>query len=499
MEVFLIRLLQFLLAISLLVLLHELGHFTFAKIFKVRVTKFYLFFNPKFHILSTYDTWVRRLFKMKPEVVPTKEVTVEQKEGEEPKKETVKEYVGTEYGLGWLPLGGYCAIDGMIDETNQKLSEETHPWEFRTKPTWQRLLIMIGGVLVNFLLALFIYSMILFHWGETYIPVEKMTDGMKFNAEAKALGFEDHDILVSTDRGPLKKFDDDLFRQVSKARQVNVIRQGQPFTINIPESADLNLLNMFKATPMFMRPFLPAVVDSVMPGTPAAEIGLQPGDSILAINGKTVDSHNEFTYEIERLSDVLATAKTAADSLKVRSIDLVIWRAEQAALATDSVPYVGDTLQAVLTPELQLGFVTMSKYEPTTFRYGFLESIPAGISYGWHKLSGYVSDMKYVFTSEGAKSLGGFGAIGSLFPEVWDWHRFWEMTAFLSIILAFMNILPIPALDGGHVLFLLYEIVTRRKPSENFMIRAEYIGFGLLILLMVVANLNDILRWLHVM
>ncbi|MBQ8096907.1 MAG: site-2 protease family protein [Prevotella sp.] len=499
MEVFLIRLLQFLLAISLLVLLHELGHFTFAKIFKVRVTKFYLFFNPKFHILSTYDTWVRRLFKMKPEVVPTKEVTVEQKEGEEPKKETVKEYVGTEYGLGWLPLGGYCAIDGMIDETNQKLSEETHPWEFRTKPTWQRLLIMIGGVLVNFLLALFIYSMILFHWGETYIPVEKMTDGMKFNAEAKALGFEDHDILVSTDRGPLKKFDDDLFRQVSKARQVNVIRQGQPFTINIPESADLNLLNMFKATPMFMRPFLPAVVDSVMPGTPAAEIGLQPGDSILAINGKTVDSHNEFTYEIERLSDVLATAKTAADSLKVRSIDLVIWRAEQAALATDSVPYVGDTLQAVLTPELQLGFVTMSKYEPTTFRYGFLESIPAGISYGWHKLSGYVSDMKYVFTSEGAKSLGGFGAIGSLFPEVWDWHRFWEMTAFLSIILAFMNILPIPALDGGHVLFLLYEMITRRKPSDQFMIRAEYVGFGILILLMVVANLNDILRWLGYM
>ncbi len=499
MEVFLIRLLQVLLAISLLVLLHELGHFTFAKIFKVRVTKFYLFFNPKFHILSTYDTWVRRLFKMKPEVVPTKEVTVEQKEGEEPKKETVKEYVGTEYGLGWLPLGGYCAIDGMIDETNQKLSEETHPWEFRTKPTWQRLLIMIGGVLVNFLLALFIYSMILFHWGETYIPVEKMTDGMKFNAEAKALGFEDHDILVSTDRGPLKKFDDDLFRQVSKARQVNVIRQGQPFTINIPESADLNLLNMFKATPMFMRPFLPAVVDSVMPGTPAAEIGLQPGDSILAINGKTVDSHNEFTYEIERLSDVLATAKTAADSLKVRSIDLVIWRAEQAALATDSVPYVGDTLQAVLTPELQLGFVTMSKYEPTTFRYGFLESIPAGISYGWHKLSGYVSDMKYVFTSEGAKSLGGFGAIGSLFPEVWDWHRFWEMTAFLSIILAFMNILPIPALDGGHVLFLLYEMITRRKPSDQFMIRAEYVGFGILILLMVVANLNDILRWLGYM
>ena len=498
MEVFLIRLLQFLMAISLLVLLHELGHFTFAKLFKVRVTKFYLFFNPKFHIASTYDKWVRRLLKLKPEVVPTKEVEVEDKEGNK-KTETVKEYVGTEYGLGWLPLGGYCAIDGMIDETNTKLSEETHPWEFRTKPVWQRLLIMIGGVLVNFLLALFIYSMILFTWGETYVPVEKMTDGMKFNQEAKALGFEDGDILLSTDRGSLKKFDDDLFREVSKARQVNVLRQGQPVTISIPEGTDLNLLNMFKATPMFMRPLMPAVVDSVIPQTAAAEIGLQKGDSILAINGKTVDSYNEFTDEIARLGDVLATVTTPADSMKVRSIELVIWRAGQAALATDSLPYTGDTLQATLSSDLKLGFVTMSKYEPTTFKYGFLESIPAGIGYGWHKLAGYVSDMKYVFTSEGAKSIGGFGAIGSLFPDTWDWHRFWEMTAFLSIILAFMNILPIPALDGGHVLFLLYEMITRRKPSEKFMIRAEYVGFGILILLMVVANLNDILRWLGYM
>ncbi len=522
MEVFLIRLLQFLMAISLLVLLHELGHFTFAKLFKVRVTKFYLFFNPKFHILSTYDTWVRRLLKLKPEVVPTKEVEAEEKEGEEPKKHTVKEYVGTEYGLGWLPLGGYCAIDGMIDETNQKLSEETHPWEFRTKPVWQRLLIMIGGVLVNFLLALFIYSMILFHWGETYVPVEKMSDGMKFNSEAKALGFQDGDILVSTDRGKLKKFDDDLFRQVSKARTVNVLRKGQEVAVNIPESADLNLLNMFKATPMFMRPFMPAVVDSVLPGTAAAEIGLQPGDSILAINGKAVDSYNEFTDEIARLSDVLAVAKTPYDSLKVRQVELVIARRVESEDTTAAVANMEsalqdtiavanstlntlhatlkrDTLQATLSSDLKLGFVTMSKYEAETFHYGFLESIPAGIGYGWHKLAGYVSDMKYVFTSEGAKSLGGFGAIGSLFPDVWDWHRFWEMTAFLSIILAFMNILPIPALDGGHVLFLLYEMITRRKPSEQFMVRAEYVGFGILVLLMVVANLNDILRWLGYM
>ena len=549
MEVFLIRLLQFLMAISLLVLLHELGHFTFAKLFGVRVTKFYLFFNPKFHIVSTYDTWVRRLLKLKPEVVPMKapEAPPSSPEGdtidssldsktkvapsgaEGGASGTEKEYVGTEYGLGWLPLGGYCAIDGMIDETNQKLSDDPKPWEFRTKPAWQRLLIMVGGVLVNFLLALFIYAMILFHWGETYVPVSEMKHGMEFNAEAKALGFQDGDVLVSTDRGPLKKWDDDLFREVSKAREVHVLRQGQPVTITIPETTELNLLNMFKATPMFMRVWMPAVADSVIPGTAAAQIGMAAGDSIVAINGIRVHSYNQFMDEIARLGDKLATVTTHADSMAVRQVELVIAKAPRApeaplsspegdtidpALETIEAPSgavggalgaVGgalgalDTLSVTLSPDLKLGFFARSLYEPTTFKYGFLESIPAGIKYGWHKLAGYVSDMKYVFTSEGAKSLGGFGAIGSLFPAEWDWHRFWEMTAFLSIILAFMNILPIPALDGGHVLFLLYEMITRRKPSEKFMIRAEYVGFGILILLMVVANLNDILRWVGVM
>ena len=490
------------LAISLLVLLHELGHFTFAKLFKVRVTRFYLFFNPQFHLMSTYDTWVRRLLKLKPEVVPVKK----DEDGNE-----IKEYVDTEYGLGWLPLGGYCAIDGMIDETNQKLSEETHPWEFRTKPVWQRLLIMIGGVLVNFLLALFIYSMILFYWGDTYIPVGEIN--MKFNEEAKSYGFRDGDVLVAADGKLFKDFSADLYRMISEAHDVEVSRNGKHEHVSLP--GDLNLLNMLKSEPRFVEPFLPAKIDSVLPGSPAEKIGLEAGDHILSLNGRPIDSHNTFLFELGRLSDQLAVAKTHEDSMKVRTVTLTFKGTQRDTLQSThtindtevSVPvahaaYGVFTKQVVLTEELKLGFMApalSSLYKPYTREYGFFESIPAGIKYGWHVLAGYVDDMKYVFTADGAKSLGGFGAIGSLFPPMWDWYMFWKMTAFLSIILAFMNILPIPALDGGHVLFLLYEAITRRKPSEQFMIRAEYVGFGILILLMVVANLNDILRWLGYM
>ena len=228
-----------------------------------------------------------------------------------------------------------------------------------------------------------------------------------------------------------------------------------------------------------------------MSNSPAAEIGLQKGDKIIALNGKPIDSYNAFTEQIGVLEDMMTAAESQADSLKIRTATIVI---EHEAVA--------DTATIMLTPDLKVGFFVKTLagiYEPYTREYGFFESIPAGIKYGWNVLAGYVGDMKYVFTADGAKSLGGFGAIGSLFPPVWDWYLFWKMTAFLSIILAFMNILPIPALDGGHVLFLMYEMITRRKPSETFMIRAEYVGFGLLILLMVFANLNDILRWLGYM
>ena len=436
MEEFLIRLLQFMLAISLLVLLHEGGHFFFSKLFGVRVEKFYLFFDPWFH-----------LFEFKPK-----------------KSDTT-------YGIGWLPLGGYCKISGMIDESfdTEQMKQPAQPWEFRTKPAWQRLLIMIGGVLVN--------------------------------SEAKKLGFQDHDILVGYDGKDFGKFNVDVYRHIADAQTVQVVRNQTDSTgkivaskkIDVKMPGDMSLLTMLKEEPVFARPFIPAEIDSVLPGSPAMKAGIKKGDRLVAINDKPIDSWNEFNYQRGVLVDMLATAQSPADSMKVRNANVVV---EHAGTKTI------DSLKIVLTPELLLGVTQTSiatYYKPTDVNYGFFESIPAGIAYGWNTLKGYVSDLRYVFSAEGAKSLGGFGAIGSLFPPTWDWHSFWLMTAFLSIILAFMNILPIPALDGGHVLFLIYEMITGRKPSEKFLLYAEYVGFGILILLMVVANLNDILRWLGYM
>ena len=472
MEIFLIKALQFMLAISLLVLLHEGGHFFFSKLFGVRVEKFYLFFDPWFS-----------LFKFKPK-----------------KSDTT-------YGIGWLPLGGYCKISGMIDESmdTEQMKQPAQPYEFRSKPAWQRLLIMIGGVLVNFLLALFIYAMCLFTWGEDYIRPKDMAQGMLFNKEAKALGFQDHDILVGTNLGEFKDAKADMYRGLANATEVYVIRDGKQLTINTP--GDLDLLSMLKNVPMFVQPYVPAVVDSVSPKSAAERMGLRKSDRILSLNGKQIDSFSAFTYEAGRSTDMFTCAQTHADTVKALAAVLTVER--QVEGKTDTL-----TLKGQFDAVSEGGFSPLSKGEPmrlvlgympqqpqykvTHVDYGFFESFPAGVKYGCKVLSGYVGDMKYLFSAEGAKSLGGFGAIGSLFPSQWDWHSFWLMTAFLSIILAFMNILPIPALDGGHVLFLLYEMIARRKPSENFMIYAEYIGIGVLLLLMVMANLNDILRFLHI-
>lgn len=460
------------LAISLLVLLHEGGHFFFSKLFGVRVEKFYLFFDPWFS-----------LFKFKPK-----------------KSDTT-------YGIGWLPLGGYCKISGMIDESmdTEQMKQPAQPYEFRSKPAWQRLLIMIGGVLVNFLLALFIYAMCLFTWGEDYIRPKDMAQGMLFNKEAKALGFQDHDILVGTNLGEFKDAKADMYRGLANATEVYVIRDGKQLTINTP--GDLDLLSMLKNVPMFVQPYVPAVVDSVSPKSAAERMGLQKSDRILSLNGKQIDSFSAFTYEAGRSTDMFTCAQTHADTVKALAVVLTVERQVEGKTDTltlkgqfDAVSAGGFSPLSKGEPmRLVLGYMPQQpQYKVTHIDYGFFESFPAGVKYGCKVLSGYVGDMKYLFSAEGAKSLGGFGAIGSLFPSQWDWHSFWLMTAFLSIILAFMNILPIPALDGGHVLFLLYEMIARRKPSENFMIYAEYIGIGVLLLLMVMANLNDILRFLHI-
>ena len=444
METFLIRALQLIMSLSLLVIIHEGGHFLFARLFKTRVEKFCLFFDPWF-----------TLFKFKP------------KNSE------------TEYGIGWLPLGGYVKIAGMIDESmdTEQMKQPVQPWEFRAKPAWQRLLIMVGGVLFNFLLALFIYSMILFTWGDEYVPLQKAPLGMDFNETAKAIGFRDGDILVSADGVPFERYGGDMLTSIVDARQVTVLRDGQEASVYIPEDMMERLLADSVRFASFRYPF---VIDSIMPGQPAALAGLQPGDSITQLDGRNI-AYFDFKEEM------LNRQKAANDSTS-RLLTLTYVRAGVA----DTVTLTADSLYQIgVAASLQT-----NKLLPVVKKeYSFFASIPAGVTLGVNTLKGYVSQMKYLFSKEGAKQLGGFGTIGSIFPATWDWYQFWYMTAFLSIILAFMNILPIPALDGGHVLFLIYEIVARRKPSDKFMERAQMVGMFLLFGLLIWANFNDILRF----
>ncbi len=450
METFLIRALQLILCFALLILLHEGGHFFFAKLFKVRVEKFCLFFDPWF-----------TLFKFKPK-----------------KSDTT-------YGIGWLPLGGYVKISGMIDESmdREQMRQPVKPWEFRAKPAWQRLLIMVGGVLVNFITAFAIYAAVLFTWGESYIPIRNYTHGFKFNEQAQELGFRDGDILLGTDTKTFTKFDGNVYRDLSEARSATVLRNGKEVVISLP--GGLNMLEMIKQQPRFVDVLIPSKVGGVAQGSPAEKAGIRAGDHIVGFNGKALHTLNEYSLVRGSMDDVLASA-THADSLRLRQATLLVKRAATG---------VTDTLTLRLDADYKMGINWHSplrdEYKAVTRHYGFFESIPAGIRHGWQVLSGYVDDLKYLFTADGAKSVGSFGAIGSLFPSTWEWSVFWEMTAFISLILAFMNILPIPALDGGHVFFLLYEVITRRKPSDAFMERAQTVGMTLLLLLMLLAIFND--------
>ena len=439
METFLIRALQLILSLSILVLVHEFGHFIFARIFKVRVEKFYLFFDPWFS-----------LFKFKPK------------------------NSDTEYGIGWLPLGGYCKISGMIDESMDKeaMAQPAKPYEFRSKPAGQRLMIMIAGVLFNFLLALFIYSMVLYTWGETYLPLKNMKHGMYYSEAFQEVGFRDGDILLKANNEELDRLDQSSFRKVVEASNVTVLRDGVETVIPIPEDMMQRFMREGKG---FASPDrVPMVVKKLSEkDSPAATAGLQPGDSIVSINGQA-------TPLFEDVAEML-------DQNKGKDITLGFYRN-------------GMEQSVVIQPDTagKIGVYLMSKtdlYPTVTRTYGFFESFPAGVRLGINTLKGYVNDMKYVFTKEGASSLGGFGTIGSIFPAVWDWQKFWMQTAFLSIILAFMNILPIPALDGGHVMFLLYEVIARRKPSDKFLEYAQITGMFLLFALLIYANGNDIFRF----
>ena len=441
METFLVKALQLILSLSILVLVHEFGHFIFARIFKVRVEKFYLFFDPWFSI-----------FKFKPK------------------------NSDTEYGVGWLPLGGYCKISGMIDESMDKeaMAQPPKPYEFRSKPAGQRLMIMVAGVLFNFLLALFIYSMVLFTWGDTFLPLKNVKAGMDYSETFHNVGFQDGDILLKADDTELERFGEDCFRRVLNAQTVTVLRGGVETVIPIPEDMAQRVMRDKKGFASYRFPMVVRELGKTESGeSPAAVAGLQPGHSIVSINGIVTPSF----YEV---GEVLAQNKD-------KDVLVGFYRAgipQTLTLHTDTAGKMG--IYSVSPFDM---------YQTVTRKYGFFESFPAGVMLGVNTLKGYVSDMKYVFTKEGASSLGGFGTIGSLFPAEWDWHSFWMKTAFLSIILAFMNILPIPALDGGHVMFLLYEVIARRKPSDKFLEYAQVTGMFLLFALLIYANGNDIFRF----
>ena len=432
----LIKAAQFILSLSLLIVAHEMGHFLFARLFKTRVEKFYLFFDPWFS-----------LFKIK--------------KGD------------TEYGIGWLPLGGYCKMSGMIDESmdREQMALPPQPWEFRTKPAWQRLLIMVGGVVVNFILAFFIYAMILFTWGQEYVPVKNAAYGYEFCETALKNGFQNGDKIIAVDGVEYEMLGDVSNHIVfDNAQRVTIEREGQQMDLVMPSDLTAQFLAAKETAFALMR--YPWVIDRTISGSPAEKAGLVGDDVILAVNETATPTADLFVNEIK--------------SNTGKAISLTIERNGAEQVMNMQVGDDGTIGVYCMRPEIIL--------QSNRIEYGFWASFPAGYQLGINTLTKYIKSMKLIFTKEGAKQLGGFIAIGNIFPATWDWLAFWTMTAFLSIILAFMNILPIPALDGGHVLFLLYEIISGRKPSDKFLEHAQLVGLFLLLGLMLFANGNDVIK-----
>ena len=410
MSPFFVKAIQLLMSLSFLIILHELGHFIPARIFKTRVEKFFLFFDVKF-----------ALFK--------------------------KKIGDTTYGIGWLPLGGYVKISGMIDESmdTEQMSQPAQEWEFRSKPAWQRLIIMLGGVTVNLILGFLIYMMILFVWGKNTLYAEELPLGMSPSPVAEEAGFEVGDQIINVDGKTLDNvFEINKLLFLRDVEQVTVKRRnGTQTTLDIPEGMGEKMFESGELMPL--SPTTSTVLDSVISNSPADLVGLQPGDRLISLNDQNIEYWNDLGAIIKGKGK--------------QEITLIIERERSR-----------QTLQFSTDEEGTI--VVYPKYPVVNFNNEKLslgESIVEGFDYGYWTLYDYVSQFQYIFTKKGASQLGGFGAIGNMFPDTWDWKGFWASTALISIILAFMNILPIPALDGGHVMFLVYEIVTGRKPNDKFM------------------------------
>lgn len=435
----LIKVLQFFMSLSLLVIIHELGHFLAARMFGIRVEKFYLFFDPWFSI-----------FKFR--------------RGQ------------TEYGMGWLPLGGYVKIAGMIDESmdTEQMAAEPQPDEFRSKPAWQRLIVMVAGVVMNVVLAFMIYCGISYYWGEPYLPAEDARWGYVWNEAGHKLGFEDGDKVLSIGGSQITDVDQILNELLITAddREVVVERAGAEhrFTIPLEKLVKMRQEEGYKNMYAMRMPF---EIDSVE--SDAAAAGIVKGDRLMALNGEPLLYFDEYKRELPALAgqNVLLTIERDSADVAVRR-----------------------EVAVTLSDEGTIGVMARNPFEVRTRHYSFLESIPAGLRMTGEEISGYWKQIKTIVVPESKlyEELGGFLSIGNVFPDEWDWERFWRTTALLSVILAVMNILPIPALDGGHVLFLLWEVITRRKPSDKFLEYAQMFGLVVLFALLLYANGNDIYR-----
>lgn len=454
------KFLAFFLSLSLLIITHEFGHLGLAKLFKTRVRRFYMFFNWKFSILKAKKFDGKWHFLFFNATTP--------KEWEE------KEPDNTLWGLGWIPLGGYCDIAGMIDETKkaEDLEKEPQPWEYRSKPAWQRLLIISGGVLVNFLSALLIYTCIFAHWGKDELPLRNATLGYEYHQILLDEGVQNGDIIYAVNGEEM--YDYAVLQKrllLEKTPELTIKRGDSLFTMQLSDSFIDRVLQE-RPDALITNICSPFVVKDFVPGSMASRAGIEIGDSVVSINGE----------EMVTFSIISAALSVHAGD----SITIGLFRNGDFKEVTMKVPSSGKIGVQLKTP--------LEVFPVEHKSYNIIQAIPAGISHGWETLTTYVSSLKLLFTKNGAQSLGGFISIGSIFPEVWSWQAFWNITALLALILAFMNIIPIPGLDGGHILFTLWEIVTRRKPSDKFLNIAQNVGMALLLALLVLANGNDIWR-----